>query len=151
MLTMVPAPLLRRCWKAGLYAVKGAIEGNIHDFAPVGVAHLGERLFPPQRRIVDEDIQAAKVLERRVSHRLHGCGIGDIADMNQCLAAPPLDIAGDGFSLATVAARIDQNGGTAVRQRQRDRAADIAAGAGDDGGLATEFVVASHGLLSAQR
>ena len=92
-----------------------------------------------------------KCFDRRIRHRLHGRGIGDIADMDQRLAARGLDLARDGVRLGAVAARIDQNGRAALRQRQRDRAADVAPGAGDDGDLAAEFVAASHGLLSAQR
>ena len=58
-------------------------------------------------------------------------------------ALPPdsLDLARDGLGLGAVAARIDQDGRPAVRQRQRDRAADIAARAGDDRDLAGEFAV----------
>jgi len=49
---------------------------------------------------------------------------------------------------ARFAARIDHNGRAAFRQRQRDRAADIATGSGDDGDLADEFVIARHALPS---
>ena len=63
-------------------------------------------------------------------------GVGDVADMNQRLAAGSLDLARDGFRLGAVAARVDHDGRTALRQRQRNRAADIAARAGDDGDLA---------------
>ena len=70
--------------------------------------------------------------------------------MDQRLAAGGYDLARDGFCFGAVAARVDEDGRTAFRQRQRDGAADIAAGAGDNGDLAAEFVVA-HVRLSAQR
>ena len=106
----------------------------------VGVAHLGERLFAPQRRVVDEDIDTAELLDGRIRHRLHRYGVGDVADMDQRLAAGGLDLARDGVRLGAVAARVDHDRGAALRQRQRDRAADIAPGAGDDGDLAGEFL-----------
>ncbi len=74
-------------------------------------------------------------------HRLHGRGVGDIADMNERLAAPGLDLASDGIRFGAVAAGIHQNGRAGLRQRQRDGAADIAPRPGDDGDLAAEFVV----------
>ena len=89
-----------------------------------------------------------KLLHRRLRHRLHGLGVGDVADMDQRLAASGLDLARDRFRLGAVAARIDEDGRAAFRQRQRDRAADVAPRAGDDGDLAVEFVVARHSILS---
>src|ERR1700682_2440747 len=50
--------------KTGFCAVKRSIEGAVEDFAPLGVAHLAERLFPPQRRIIDENIDSAELLYR---------------------------------------------------------------------------------------
>ena len=61
--------------------------------------------------------------------------------MDQRLDAHGLDLARDGFRLGAIAAHIDHDGRAALRQRQRDGAADVAAGAGDDGDLAAEFVV----------
>ena len=68
--------------------------------------------------------------------------------MNQRLAARSFNLTRDGVRLRAVAARIYHNGGPAFRQSQRDRAADIAAGAGDDGDLAGEFLC--HEPLPAQ-
>ena len=68
--------------------------------------------------------------------------------MDQRLAAGGFDLARDGFRLGAVAARVHHNGRAALRQRQRDRAADIAAGAGDDSDFAGEFL--GHEPLSAQ-
>ena len=98
----------------------------------------------PQRRIVDEDIDAAEMLFRGLRHRLHGRGVGDIADMDQRLAALGRDLARNRICFGAIAARIDQNGSAALRQRQRDGTADVAPRAGDDGDLAAEFVGARH-------
>ena len=60
--------------------------------------------------------------------------------MNQRLAAGGLDLARDGLRLGAVAAGVDQEGGAALRQGQRDRTANVAPRAGDNGDLASEFV-----------
>ena len=50
-----------------------------------------------------------------------------------------LDLVRNSLRLGAVTARVHQDGGTTFRQCQRDRAADIAACAGDNGDLADEF------------
>jgi hypothetical protein len=72
----------------------------------------------------------------RIGHRLHRLGVCDIADVSDGLAACGIDLADDGVSFRAIAARIDHDGGTAVSERERDGAADIASGAGNDGDFA---------------
>ena len=110
-----------------------AVERDVEDFAPRRIAHLGERLLAPQRRVVDEDIDTAELFDGRIRHCLHRYGVGDVADMDQRLAAGSLDLPRDGVRLGAVAARVHHDRRPALRERQRDRAADIAARAGDDG------------------
>src|SRR5882724_11352239 len=86
-------PAVSQCRKAGLGAVKGAVERHIEDFTPLGIVHLGKRLLPPQRRIVDQNIDAAETGDRSLSQRGHRLGIGDVADMDQCPAARSFDLA----------------------------------------------------------
>ncbi|OIQ67493.1 hypothetical protein GALL_509280 [mine drainage metagenome] len=128
--------------------MKRAVEGDIHDLAPFGEAHVSERLFPAQRRVVDEDIDPAEMPDRRLRHRLHLSRVGDVADMHERLPARGFDLACDGISLGAIAARIDHDGRATVRQSQRNRAADIAASARDNGDLAVEFSVSHHPSLS---
>ena len=61
--------------------------------------------------------------------------------MDQRLDAKGLDLARDRIRFNTVAARIYDDGRTGFRQRQRNRAADIAPCSRDDGDFAGEFVV----------
>src|SRR5438132_949749 len=56
------------------------------------------------------------------------------------LAAGCLDLTNDRVRFRAIAARIYHDGRAAFSQRQRDSAADIAAGAGDDGDFAREFL-----------
>ena len=80
-------------------------------------------------------------VHRSVCHRLHRGRVGNVADMDQRLAAARLDLMRDRLGLGVIAARIDHDRGAAIRQRQRNRAPDIAPGAGDDRNFAGEFLV----------
>ena len=134
--------------QAGLGAIEGAFEDDAHDLAPFGERHLVERLLPPQRRIVDETVDAAEALGRRRRHFLHGDRIGDIADAGDGLAASVFDRAHHGVGLRAIGSRIDDDRRAAGCQFERDRAPDVAPGAGDDGDAAGEFVIRSHQLFS---
>ena len=63
-------------------------------------------------------------------------------------SASAVDLTRDGFRLGAVAARVHHDGRATLCQGQRDRATDIAAGAGDDSNLAREFF--GHEPLPAQ-
>src|SRR3954447_12573691 len=144
-----PCPGFTERRKTRLHAMKCAIEGDIEDLAPRGVVHCGEGLFGTQRRVVDENIDAAELLYGRLRHRLYRLGISYIADVHQRLAARCLDLPYDALGLGAVAARINDDRRANLGQRQRDRTADVAAGPGDDSYFARELP--GHQPLSPQR
>src|SRR5690242_3989045 len=80
-----PLAALLQMRQASLYAMKGAVQRDIHDLAPFGIAHLSEWLFTPQRRVVDENVNTAELLDRCLHHRLHLRGIGHVSDMHERL------------------------------------------------------------------
>ncbi len=86
--------------QAGLHAVEGAVEHDRHDLAPFLVAQLLERLLAAQRRVVDENIDAAEPLHRGGRHLLHRLGVGDVGGDRERLAAGLLDLAHDRLGLA---------------------------------------------------
>jgi len=55
------------------------------------------------------------------------------------LAARRLDFAHNGVRLRAIATRVHHDGRATIRERKRDRTADVAAGAGDDGDFAGKF------------
>ena len=112
--------------------------------APFGIAHLVDRLFAAQRGVVDQDIDAAEALERGFSERSRGFFIGDVAEHAGRLAAGRLDLAHDAVGFRPVRAHVHHHRRTGLRERQRDGAANIAPGAGDDGDFAGKFLVVSH-------
>ena len=60
-------------------------------------------------------------------------GVGDVADHGRPPCRRRFDLAHDGVGFRFVRAHIDHHRRAGLRQRQRDGAADIAPGAGDDG------------------
>src|SRR5262249_17032805 len=70
--------------------------------------------------------------------------ISNVADDADGLAAGSFDLAHYAVGLRFVRAHIDNNRSAGVRKRKRDGPANIAAGAGDDGNFACEFLVLSH-------
>jgi hypothetical protein len=64
--------------------------------------------------------------------------IGNITDYTE---RPAAGCAKDKrIDLASIRSRIDDDGSATIRKRQRNRAADIAAGAGDNSDFACEFL-----------
>ena len=126
-----------------MHAVERRVERGVHHFAPLGVAHLVDRLFAPQRSVVDQDVDAAEAFERGLRHRLDRGGIGDVGEDGDRLAAGRFDLAHDAVGFRLVRTHIDHHRRAGGRQLQRDGAADIAPGAGDDGDFAGEFVAVS--------
>ena len=108
--------------------------------------HVLERLLGAHRRIVDEDVDAAEARRGGRNHFLHRLDIGDIGGDAERLAARALDLARDRRGFLQVGAGVDDDCGAAVGERERDAAADIAPGAGDDRDAASEFL--GHGFVS---
>jgi hypothetical protein len=98
----------------------------------------------PQCRVVDEDIDVSEFLQRCVGERSRGLVVADVAKNSDRLAAGLLDLADDAISLSLVRPDIHDDGSARFRQRQRDRTADIAPGAGNDGNFSGEFFALSH-------
>ena len=70
--------------------------------------------------------------------------LADVGDESHRLAAGRLDLSDDGVGFRLVGARVHHHRGAGGGQMQRDGAADIAPGAGDDGDFAGEFVAVRH-------
>ena len=66
--------------QAGLHAMEGAVERHVHHLSPLGVTHGRDVFFAPERSVVDKYIDAAKLPERCLGHRLHGLGVGDVGE-----------------------------------------------------------------------
>src|ERR1700730_12042806 len=119
--------------QARLHAVECAVENNCGHRPPFRERHAVEGLLGPYRSIVDQNIDAAEMRGGGGDHHLHcvaTCYIGDKCDG---LAAGLFYPDGDPLSFPAVRARIDHDGGAALCERERDRASDVAARAGNEG------------------
>ncbi len=70
--------------------------------------------------------------------------VTDVTKNGDCLPTGLLDLADDAVGLGLVRPHIYDDGSAGFGQRQCDRTADIAPGAGDDGNLPGEFFAFSH-------
>ena len=109
--------------------------------APVGIVISSNGLLAAQRGVVDQDVEAAELLRPRRRPSLAAVAVGDVADDGDGACRRRLrSRRTTAVGLGLVGARVDDHRRAALRERQRDGAADIAAGAGDDGDAAVEFL-----------
>jgi hypothetical protein len=124
--------------QAGHDAQERAVERHVHHGAPFRERHLIDRLLAAQRRVVDEEVDAAEALDRGRDHAVDRGSIGDVGDGGERLAALGDDLGDDGIGLGLIGAGVDDDRGAILRQLQRDGTADVTAGAGDEGDAAGE-------------
>ncbi|TLD47114.1 MAG: hypothetical protein FAZ92_00606 [Accumulibacter sp.] len=116
---------------------------DVEHRLPLLVAHLLDDVVPGVTGVVDDDVEAAELAERRLHEALGEIGGGDAADAGDRLAAGRDDVA-DGLCRRCGVDIIDHHMRALRRQLERHRATDAAAGAADDRHLACEFC---HELL----
>jgi hypothetical protein len=139
-------PALLEIGQAGLHAVERTVENDAGDRAPLFQRHVLECLLGAHRRVVDQDVDAAEARRGGRNHFLHCRAVGNIGSDAERLAARAPDLARDCLGFLEVGADVDDDSGAAVGKRERDAAADIAPGAGNDGDAAREFL--GHGFRS---
>src|SRR5690349_437426 len=129
-------------------ATESSVENDIHHFTPLGIAHIANGFFTPERCIVHENIDTPEAFERRIGERRGGFFLANIAEHGGGLAPTCLDLAHDTLGLRSVRANIDDHRSASPRQRERDCPPDIASGTGDDGDLAGKLLVTHQSLHS---
>ena len=108
--------------------------------------HLGESLVAQDAGVVDEDVDAAPLFHGAAHHVGDALFVGDAAGRGHGFAAGRLDLGDDlvgGFrraarTVARAAEIVDDDLGAARGERQRMRATEAIAGAGDDGDAVLE-------------
>jgi hypothetical protein len=127
--------------------VKRAVEDDAADEFPIRVGEFGKGLVRPDRGVVDQDVDAPELGQRLRRHRLNLILLGHIGDDADRLDPEILRLAHHAIELLLVGARIDDNVRAFSSQFQHRRAADIAAGAGDQRDLSLKPAHASPPLL----
>ena len=119
--------------------------------APFLEGHVLDGLLPAQRGVVDEIVDAAEFLQRGLGHGVDGGRVDHVGDARPSPCRPCASIS---LTTASASARllphVDHDRGAACGKLQRHGAADAAAGAGDDGHAAGEFLVRHFVIPSAR-
>ena len=102
---------------------------RLDHVAPVLVRHPRQQPVTGQARVVDEDVELAGLLDQALGL----VGVGDVG-----LDSPAARFLGDRLGLVGARAVADHDLGTAARELERDRPADAARAAGDEGSLPFE-------------
>ena len=119
---------------------RGQVHGQ-HGF-PLLVAHLLQHVVPGVASVVDDDVDAAKGVERGLDEALAKVGLGHAADAGHGLTTAGDDV-GHGLLGRGLVQVVDDDTGAFAGELERDFTANAAAGARDQGHLAFEF--AGHG------
>jgi len=135
--------LLAKMAGDGAAHVERAVEMHRDDVVPVGPAHLVEDAVAQDAGVVDQDIDAAEGVARGLDDGVGVLRLGDRQRAGDRLAAALGDLVDHGLRRTGVRAGaiearadvVDHDARAFARQQQRDRAADAAAGAGDDRNL----------------
>ena len=114
-----------------LRAMERAVDADRVGSLPVGIAQRVEWRLQADRRVVDDDVQAAEALRDRRDHRVDLGALGHVGERQQRLAAASEDLVDHGLALLPAGAHVDRDLRARVGQRQRDGAPDVAAGTGD--------------------
>ena len=121
-----------------------ALEVHLDHRVPLVLLHVHEHAVAEDPGVVDEDVEAAEALDRRLHHAFGAGEVGDVLAVRDRLAAERLDLADDvvrrPFARALAGERraevVDDDLRAGARERERVLAADPAPGAGDDRDLA---------------
>ena len=103
------------------------------------IGHVDRRsVVRIDRRIADERVDAAPLLNRRIHEPLQILLAADVARMRECFTALVLDRPDDFLARIELAAR-DDDLRAVLRETLGDRAPDAAARTGDDGDVALQI------------
>ena len=114
---------------------------HVDDRVPFLLGHVGQHAVAQDAGVVDDDVQIAERLDRRVDQALRALPRRHTVAVGDCLAAHALDLLHDLLGRAEIAARtvdrgahvVDHHVGAVGREAEGVFAPDAPAGAGHDG------------------
>ena len=138
-MTTEPLPRSAICGIACAQSQMLLLTLRAHDLVEGLVLDVEQRaVIRVHRGVADEDVDLAVMLDRARDQRLDFLAARDVAGNDMGVAARLVDAVGDFLAGVGLAAG-DHHLGAELGQQFRRRAADAAAGAGDDGDLAGEI------------
>jgi hypothetical protein len=123
---------LKKVREDSLERQEGTVERDRHDFSPVGVIDCLDLCLAPERRVVDQNVNAAESSNRFCDSRRNGRRIPDVSCHHNGPPAFQSNQPGRLFSFFDGSARVDSNISTTLRQGKSDRASDVPRGPGDE-------------------
>ena len=117
---------------------EGAAQVHPHDVVPHADVHVHEHLVAQDAGVVDQHVQLAEGVERRLHQATGAVPVGDVVVVPDGLAAELLDLRHDVVHRPDV---VDHDAGSLPGELERVLTADPAAGTGDDDDAS---VVKSH-------
>src|SRR5215468_1414687 len=115
------------------------VENHTSDQLPICVSRLGEQLVRPDRGIVDQEVDPAKLGQRSGGQRLDLGLFADIGENRDRLHPQFPSLTRDGLRLLLIGARVDHDMRPFAGQPQHSRTADIAPRSSDERDLAFEL------------
>ena len=122
-------------------AMNGAVEAGVDLAAPVFRRCLDEAFSQRQAGIVDQDVEAAEVLDDCLHHRLHGGKIGHVGPIGFRLSAFGHDLANQRLHIIARASEVDGKDCPFGGKIERNLAADAAGSTGHQRNLSVQSEV----------
>ena len=140
-LTMRPFLADFKMRRGGVAAMDGAVQTGVDLAVPVVGLGFQEALAYREPGIVDQDVEAAKILDDVVHHGFHGGEIGHVGLVGLGLAPFRDDLVDQDFGILARTAVVDGDIGAFGGKAQRDFAPHAARSSGYDRDLASQAQV----------
>ena len=119
--------------------LEGALEVAGEGVVPVVVVDRREGLLFEEARVVDDDVEAAEMLDRGRDAAPDALAFGDVELHRECAAAMLLDLLDDGPGCALALVPRDAHAGAFPGETLGDSAADAPRRSGDDRDLVLQY------------
>ena len=140
-----PAPLDHR-GRDRLREVERGVEVGRERASPVLGADVEDALVRAGGGVAHVDVDRGEAPQRLADERVHRVRVADIAERHEGVRSERAGLVRHRLGLGAVAARVDDDVCATSRELDEDGAAEVAAGAGDERGLALEIAAGLHAL-----
>ena len=124
--------------RGGLGAQHRRLDIGAHDRLKGLQRHLAERVIAADRRVIDQDVQAAESVERGAHQCPRAVRVGQVANPRRRRAAVGADQGGGFLGAGAVGRRVGDHPRAHRRQLPANLAADVHRRSGDNGDGAVE-------------